>query len=143
MGYFTGKIIIITGAGFATLKDGSAGSIGFGIATAFAKEGANLAITGRNVKKLEAAKERLESEFGIRVLPIQADVNAHLVDEHRAGLARGDVVRDQPGATIGGHETLHAARGSLAAVLRAELARVKMERDILGKATAYFAKAST
>ena len=27
--------------------------------------------------------------------------------------------------------------------LRAELARVTMERDILGKATAYFAKAST
>ena len=27
--------------------------------------------------------------------------------------------------------------------LRAELARVKMERDILGKATAYFAKGST
>ena len=27
--------------------------------------------------------------------------------------------------------------------LRAELARVKMERDILGKATAYFAKASS
>ena len=58
------------------MKDGSAGSIGFGIATAFAKEGANLAITGRNVKKLEAAKERLEGEYGIRVLPIQADVNA-------------------------------------------------------------------
>ena len=76
MGYFTGKTIIITGAGFAGLKDGSAGSIGFGIATAFAKEGANLAITGRNVKKLEAAKERLEGEYGIRVLPIQADVNA-------------------------------------------------------------------
>ena len=76
MGYFTGKTIIITGAGFAALKDGSAGSIGFGIATAFAKEGANLAITGRNVKKLEAAKERLEGEYGIRVLPIQADVNA-------------------------------------------------------------------
>ena len=27
--------------------------------------------------------------------------------------------------------------------LRSELARVKMERDILGKATAYFAKAAT
>ena len=27
--------------------------------------------------------------------------------------------------------------------LRAELARVKMERDILGKATAYFAKAAS
>ena len=76
MGYFTGKTIIITGAGFATLKDGSAGSIGYGIATAFAKEGANLVITGRNVKKLDAAKERLEAEFGIEVLTAQADVNA-------------------------------------------------------------------
>ena len=76
MGYFTGKTIIITGAGFAALKDGSAGSIGYGIATAFAKEGANLVITGRNVKKLDAAKERLEVEFGIEVLTAQADVNA-------------------------------------------------------------------
>ena len=76
MGYFTGKTIIITGAGFAALKDGSAGSIGYGIATAFAKEGANLVITGRNVKKLDAAKERLEAEFGIEVLTAQADVNA-------------------------------------------------------------------
>ena len=76
MGHFTDKTVIITGAGFAALKDGSAGSIGYGIATAFAKEGANLAITGRNVAKLDAAKERLEGEFGIKVLPIQADVNA-------------------------------------------------------------------
>ena len=51
---------IITGAGFAALKDGSAGSIGYGIATAYAKEGANIVITGRNVKKLEDAKEELE-----------------------------------------------------------------------------------
>lgn len=56
MGFLEGKTAIITGAGFAALKDGSAGSIGYGIATAYAKEGANLVITGRNVKKLETAK---------------------------------------------------------------------------------------
>ena len=57
MGFLTGKTAIITGAGRAVLEDGSCGSIGYGIATAYAKEGANLVITGRNVKKLEAAKE--------------------------------------------------------------------------------------
>lgn len=76
MGFLQGKTAIITGAGFAALKDGSAGSIGFGIATAYAKEGCNLVITGRNVAKLEAAKEKLEGEHGIEVLIVQADVNA-------------------------------------------------------------------
>lgn len=76
MGHFEGKTVIITGGGFAALKDGSAGSIGYGIATAFAKEGANLVITGRNVQKLETAKEKLEAEYGIQVLPVQADVEA-------------------------------------------------------------------
>ncbi len=52
MGLFTGKTVIVTGGGKATLKDGSAGSIGYGIDIAFAKEGANLVITGRNVAKL-------------------------------------------------------------------------------------------
>ena len=60
MGYWNGKTVIITGGGRAVLKDGRCGSIGYGIATAFAKEGANLVITGRNVKKLEDAKEELE-----------------------------------------------------------------------------------
>lgn len=76
MGFFTGKTVIITGAGKATLSDGKCGSIGYGIATAFAKEGANLVITGRNVKKLEDAKADLEEKYGIKVLAIQADVNA-------------------------------------------------------------------
>ena len=76
MGFLQGKTAIITGAGFAALKDGSAGSIGFGIATAYAKEGCNLVITGRNEKKLEAAKEKLEGEHGIEVLTVVADVNA-------------------------------------------------------------------
>lgn len=57
MSYLKGKTAIITGAGRAVLSDGRCGSIGYGIATAYAKEGANLVITGRNLQKLEAAKE--------------------------------------------------------------------------------------
>ncbi|MBE6573237.1 MAG: SDR family oxidoreductase [Ruminococcaceae bacterium] len=76
MGYLTGKTAIITGAGRATLSDGRCGSIGYGIATAYAKEGANLVITGRNVKKLEDAKEELERLYGIKVLILAADINA-------------------------------------------------------------------
>ena len=76
MGFLEGKTAIITGAGRAVLSDGRCGSIGYGIATAYAKEGANLVITGRNVKKLEVAKEELERLYGIKVLTIQADVNA-------------------------------------------------------------------
>ena len=63
---FEGKVVLITGGG-------KGGGIGYGISTAFAKEGANLVITGRNVAKLEAAKEELERLYGIQVLPVQAD----------------------------------------------------------------------
>ncbi len=76
MGFLTDKTAIITGAGRAVLSDGRCGSIGYGIATAYAKEGANIVITGRNVKKLEDAKEELERLYGIKVLILQADVNA-------------------------------------------------------------------
>ncbi len=76
MSFLKGKTAIITGAGRAVLSDGRCGSIGYGIATAYAKEGANLVITGRNVKKLEDAKEELERMYGISVLIVQADVNA-------------------------------------------------------------------
>lgn len=76
MGNFNGKTVIITGAGRAVLSDGKCGSIGYGIATAYAKEGANLVITGRNVKKLEDAKQELEEKYGVKVLCVQADVSA-------------------------------------------------------------------
>ena len=76
MVFLFGKTAIITGGGRAVLKDGSCGSIGYGIATAYAKEGANLVLTGRNVNKLLEAKEELERLYGIKVLPVQADVNA-------------------------------------------------------------------
>ncbi len=71
-----GKTVIITGGGRAVLSNGHCGSIGYGIATAYAKEGANLVITGRNGKKLQDAKEELERLYGVQVLPIQADVAA-------------------------------------------------------------------
>ena len=76
MGNFTGKTVIITGGGRAVLADGRCGSIGYGIATAFAKEGANLVLTGRNVQKLLDAKEELERLYGVKVLTVQADVSA-------------------------------------------------------------------
>lgn len=76
MGFLTGKTVLITGGGRAVLSDGKAGSIGYGIATAYAKEGANIVITGRNVKKLEDAKEELERLYGVKVLAVQADISA-------------------------------------------------------------------
>ncbi|MDE7406035.1 MAG: SDR family oxidoreductase [Clostridiales bacterium] len=77
MGHLTGKTAIITGGGKAkALKDGSAGSIGYGIAIAYAKEGANLVLTGRNEQKLTEAKEELEKQYGIKVLTVAADINA-------------------------------------------------------------------
>ena len=76
MGYFQNKTVLITGGGKATLSDGSAGSLGYGIAKAYAKEGANLVITGRNLQKLVDAKEELEKLYGVKVLPVQADISA-------------------------------------------------------------------
>ena len=74
MGFLKGKTAIITGGGRSVLADGRSGSIGYGTATAYAKEGANLVLTGRNVKKLEEAKEELERLYGIEVLIVRADV---------------------------------------------------------------------
>ena len=66
MGTMTGKTVINTGGG-------KGGGIGYGISTAFAKEGANLVITGRNTQKLDNAKEELERLYSIKVLALQAD----------------------------------------------------------------------
>ena len=76
MGYFTNKTVLITGGGRAVLENGKAGSIGYGIATAYAKEGCNLVLTGRNLQKLEDAQEELERLYGIEVLAVAADVSA-------------------------------------------------------------------
>ena len=56
----------------AVITGGGKG-IGFGLAKAFAREGSNLVITGRNEGRLVEAKEKLEKEYGVNVLPIAAD----------------------------------------------------------------------
>ena len=76
MTFLKGKTAIITGAGYSVLSDGRCGSIGYGIATAYAKEGANLVITGRNVQKLETAKEEIEKNYGVKVLILRADISS-------------------------------------------------------------------
>jgi len=50
------------------------------------------------------------------------------------------VKADRQGKLRGAEKKLVSAEQMEISRLRAELARVKMERDILGKATAYFAK---
>ena len=64
MGKYKDKVVIITGGGQG---------IGFGIAKAFAKEEANLVITGRTESKLLKAQKELEEAHGIKVLPVTAD----------------------------------------------------------------------
>ena len=112
MGFLEGKVVILTGGGRAVLSDGkSCGSIGYGIATAYAKEGANIVITGRNVKKLEDAKEELERLYGVKVLPVQADVAAgqdneavvqHVIDETVKAFGRIDVLINNAQASASG-----------------------------------------
>ena len=101
MGYFNGKTVLITGGGRAVLSDGTAGSIGYGIAIAYAKEGANLVITGRNLKKLTDAKEELERLYGVKVLAIQADVAAGIDNA-----ATAKMVAEQAVAEFGGIDVL-------------------------------------
>ena len=107
--HLQGKTAIITGAGYATLSDGRCGSIGYGIATAFAKEGANLVITGRQVPKLEKAKAELERLYGVKVLAIPADISAGadnaatakaVVDAAVAEFGRIDVLVNNAGGGV-------------------------------------------
>lgn len=111
MGILSGKTAIITGAGRAVLSDGRCGSIGYGIATAYAKEGANLVITGRNAEKLEAAKQELEELYGIKVLALQAEVVAgedneavvnNVVQQAIAAFGRIDILINNAQASASG-----------------------------------------
>ena len=56
-----------------TIITGGGKGIGYGLAEAFAEAGSNLVITGRTESRLLAAKERLEAQYGVEVLPIVAD----------------------------------------------------------------------
>lgn len=64
MNKFKDKTILITG---------SARGIGFGIAKAFAEEGADLVLTDIRENILQQAKEELEAKYGVSVLAQKAD----------------------------------------------------------------------
>ena len=56
-----------------TIITGGGKGIGYGLAQAFAEAGSNLVITGRTHSRLESARQRLDAEYGVKVLPIVAD----------------------------------------------------------------------
>lgn len=87
----TGKKALITGA---------TGGIGEGIARAFHKAGAEVAISGRQVEKLEA----LAKDLGERVHVVPCDLAdkaavAKLIDEAIAKLGRVDILVNNAGLT--------------------------------------------
>lgn len=59
--------------GNVTIVTGGGKGIGYGLAQAFAEAGSNLVITGRTLSRLESARQRLEAEYGVKVLPMVAD----------------------------------------------------------------------
>ena len=59
----------------AVITGGSDG-IGLGIAKAFAQNGANLLLIGKDPNKLQKAKEELLSEFSVLVHTLAADLSA-------------------------------------------------------------------
>ncbi|WP_295559223.1 3-oxoacyl-[acyl-carrier-protein] reductase [uncultured Hyphomicrobium sp.] len=87
----TGKKALITGA---------TGGIGEGIARAFHKAGAEVALSGRQVAKLEA----LAAELGERTHVVPCDLAdkaqvAKLIDEAAAKLGRVDIIVNNAGLT--------------------------------------------
>ena len=115
MGTMNDKTVIITGGG-------KGGGIGYGISTAFAKEGANLVITGRNKKKLDDGKEELESLYGVKVLALQADGG----DEEQVKCVIEKAVKEFGGI----HVLINNAQNSASGVMLADHTKEDFDKAI-------------
>ena len=63
----SGKIAVVSGA---------SSGLGVQMATAFARQGANLVILARRYERLEELKAKLEKEYKVEILPIKCDVTS-------------------------------------------------------------------
>lgn len=63
----SGNVAVVTGA---------SSGLGKQMARAFAKQGADLAILARRIERLEELKKEIESEYKVKVLPVQCDVTS-------------------------------------------------------------------
>lgn len=61
----SGKIAVVTGA---------SSGLGVQMATAFARQGANLMLLARRKERVDALAEKLSAEFGVRTIPVKCDV---------------------------------------------------------------------
>ena len=92
-----GKIALVTGGGRG---------IGKFIATGFAEAGADLILTSRKMKNLEATAQALSQEYGVKVVPIACDMAKEDQIEAMIGTAletfpRIDILVNNAGATWG------------------------------------------
>ncbi|MEM4754569.1 SDR family oxidoreductase [Pyrobaculum sp.] len=60
-----GKVAIVTAA---------SRGIGAGVTNVLAREGADLVVAARDVKRLEETAKRLSAQYGVSVVPVQADL---------------------------------------------------------------------
>lgn len=88
-------------AGKKALVTGAAGGIGAAIATAFAREGADVAVLDLKLATAQAAAETLKP-FGVKVIAVAADVSdegqvAAAVAQAEAGLGQIDILVNNAG----------------------------------------------
>src|SRR5512138_222307 len=92
-----GKVALVTGGGRG---------IGKFIATGLAEAGADLILTSRKMKNLEATAQALSAEFGVKVMPVACDMaNPEAIDAMlktvTAQFPRIDILVNNAGATWG------------------------------------------
>lgn len=80
----TGKIAVVTGA---------SSGLGIQMATAFAKQGANLVVLARRFERLEELANKLSNEYNVRVLPIKCDVTSSEETDAAAAKAEAEFGR--------------------------------------------------